>query len=92
MFCTYVDHIFSKLGQRATESNEKKNHLCVRTLFYQINTRYLGAVHKLRQVFFEDFRPPPLPPLVRRSQIWWTPLNNDVRFEYPLPPYLIHNK
>ena len=32
----------------------------------------LGAVHKLRQVFFEDFRPP-FPPLVRRSQIWWIP-------------------
>lgn len=33
MFCTYVDHIFSKLGQRATESNEKKI-TCASVLFF----------------------------------------------------------
>ena len=49
--------------------------------------KLLGAIHKWRQVFFEDFGPPPT--LVRRSQIWWTPLNNDVRFETPLPIILL---
>ena len=37
MFCTYVDHIFSKLGQRATESNEKKITCASVLFFYQIN-------------------------------------------------------
>ena len=50
---------------------------------------YLGAVHKLRQVFFEDFRPP-LPPLSDEVRFGGPPLNNDVIFEYlpaPLPSF-----
>ena len=44
----------------------------------------LGAFHKLRQAFFQDFRPL-LPPLSDHVRFGGPPLNNDIRFEYPSP-------
>ena len=49
-----------------------------------------GGIHKLCQVFFEDFWPP-LPPLSDKVRFGGPPLNNDVRFETHPPLYFIRN-
>ena len=69
-----------------TEHKNVHYKWALKDLFFSLTVQ-LGGIHKLRQVFFEDFRPP-LPPLSDKVRFGGPPLNNDVIFESP-PPHLI---
>ena len=46
------------LSKIPISTSEPKSEIICNLEMENVNISFLGAVHKLRQVFFEDFRPP----------------------------------